>query len=796
MFYIGGTIAIGGGLLAALAPRAYPDPLLALGLLGAALALSAFKLRLPLATDVSTLTLAGAVDLLALLMSGADLAMVIAAVGVLVQCTVRVRRSQPRYKTAFSVASVAIAVQAAGWVWGRLDGSIAQPGFRETAIPLAAAALVYFLVQTTLVVGAIALTSAASATRSWHREFLWSAPGYFVSAVVAGSIAVAVQREYLLLPLAAFPLFVSYRAYVTSVRRFEEQRRYAQDLAAMVAATQEALTRVTQSEAALAAEKEGLALVTARLAVTVQTIRDGVITMDRTGSVVLMNEAAQAMASMSEREASERHAARVFEALGFPSATYEAALHCVLVDGQPAHYRNDSAGSTQPPRLLEVTGSPMRDSDGHPTGAVWVIHDVSDAVRLEYERSKSARLESLGVLAGGLAHDFNNILIGVVGNLSLAQTLLLPRDEALAARLRQAEAACVRARGVTNQLLTFAKGGEPVKTTTSIRELVVECARFALSGSSVAPRFAIDSDLSVADIDSAQIGQVIQNLVLNAMQAMSHGAFVDIMLQNVELHSSESAGRATLLPGRYVRVTVQDSGRGISAENLHHIFEPYFTTKEEGSGLGLAISYSIVKAHGGAITVESEPGRGSRFSVYLPASTRSLAIEPRGGGVTPRAHTGRVLLMDDDADVAAVARDMLEAIGYVAAVAASGHSAIEQFHEAETRGEPFDVVILDLTVPGGMGGLEAVAHIREIRPEVAVVVTSGYADDSVLARFGDYGFDGVLPKPFGIPDLRRALEEADAAVCRSKESSRYQPVAKFTTFVQPAPLGIRRETYS
>ena len=785
MFYVGGTIAIGGTLLAALAPRVYPDPVLALGLLGTAVALSAFKLRLPLGKDVSTLTLAGAVDLLALLMSGAGLAMVVAAVGVLVQCTVRVRRAQPPYKTAFSVASVAIAVQAAGLVWGALDGSIAPPGFGQTVIPLAAAALVYAFVQTTLVVGAIALTSAASESPSWHREFLWSAPGYLVSAVVAGSVAVVLQREYLLIPLAALPLFISYRAYVTSVRRFEEQRQYAQELAAMVAATQEALTRVTQSEAALAAEKEGLALVTARLAVTVQTIRDGVITTDRAGSVVLMNEAAQAMASISEREAAAGHAARVFDALGFSSATYEAALRCVLTDGQPAHYRNDSAGSTPPPRLLEVTGSPMRDSDGHLTGAVWVIHDVSDAVRLEYERSKSARLESLGVLAGGLAHDFNNILIGVVGNLSLAQTMLLPRDQALAARLRQAEAACVRARGVTNQLLTFAKGGEPVKTTTSLRELVVECTRFALSGSAVAPRFAIDSDLAVADIDGAQIGQVIQNLVLNAKQAMPHGAFVDIMMQNVELHSSEAAGQATLLPGRYVRVTVQDSGRGISAEHLHHIFEPYFTTKEEGSGLGLAISYSIVKAHGGAITVESEPGRGSRFSVYLPASTQRVAIEPRSGAVTRRVHTGRVLLMDDDAEVAAVASDMLEAIGYVAAVAASGRSAIEQFHAAESRGEPFDVVILDLTVPGGMGGLEAVAHIREIRPDVAVVVTSGYADDSVLARFGDYGFDGVLPKPFAIPDLRRALEEADAAVARSKTSSRSQPVATFAAFVPP-----------
>jgi signal transduction histidine kinase/FixJ family two-component response regulator len=770
--YVGGIIAIGGSLLAAFAPREYPNPLLALGLLAAALVLSTFKLRLPLANGVSTMTLAYAVDFLALLLSGVNLAMVIASAGVLMQCTVRVRRAQPLHRTAFSIASVVIAVQAAGWAWTVTGGSVAQPGFVATLIPLSMAAIVYFAVNTALVAVAIALSSSASVTRSWNREFLWSAPSYFLSAVVAGMIAIIMQHDaYLLVPLAASPLYISYRAYQMSVRRIEEERRHAQELAAMVATTQEALARAIQSESALEAEKEELAIATGRLAVTLKTIRDGVVTVDTTGSIVLMNQAAQAFAALPRTGAAERHVGEIFAALGFPAEVYAAALQCVLSDGLPVQLRNDAPGCEPAARLVEMTGTPTRDGDGQLAGGVWVIRDVSDAARLEHERSKAARLESLGVLAGGLAHDFNNILIGVVGNLSLAQTMVRPGDESLKARLTHAEAACVRARGVTNQLLTFAKGGAPVKTTASVRDLVVECTRFALSGSSVAPRFAVSQEVWPAEVDTVQIGQVVHNLVLNAMQAMPHGGLVDVILQNVELDGNTSVGGAALLPGRYIRVTVQDSGPGIGADDLSHIFEPYFTTKEKGSGLGLAISYSIVKAHGGSLMVESEPGRGSRFSFYLPASTRGLATETQDRVELSRARTGRVLLMDDDVEVADVAKDMLESLGYVAQVASGGVEAIEQFRQAESGNDAFDVVILDLTVPGGMGGRDAVGHIRRIRPGVPVVVTSGYADDSVLANFDQYGFDGVLPKPFGIPDLRRALEQAEASARRSRSAA-------------------------
>jgi PAS domain S-box-containing protein len=766
--YVAAVIVAGAGLLVAFAPREYPHPMLSLGLLCAGVALAAFKLWLPLAKGVSTMAPANVVYFLAMLVIGTPLTMVIAAAAAIVQCTVRVRKRQPIHRTAFSAATMVIAAWAAGQVWDALGGSVVNVGLSETAVPLSAAAMTLFVVNTGLVAGAVALSTSGSATRSWHTEFLWSAPSYFLAAVVAGVIALIMSHDaYLLLPLAAAPLYISYRAYQISVRRIEEERRHAQELAAMVATTQEALARAIQSEAALEAEKEGLALAKARLAVTVQTISDGVITVDRNGLVLLMNDAAQSLTSIQEADLTGLPAGAVFEALGLPSNTYLSALQHVLSDGQPVQMRNDAPGCGPAVRLVEVTGTPTRDAEGGLAGAVWVLRDVSDAARLEHERSKAARLESLGVLAGGLAHDFNNILIGVVGNLSLAQTMVRPGDEALRARLTHAEAACVRARGVTNQLLTFAKGGAPVKTTASIRELAVECTRFALSGSAVAPRFAIDPELWAADIDTVQIGQVVHNLVLNAMQAMHRGGIVDVMVQNVDVTSSEQCPGASLLPGKYVRVTVADKGPGIAPDHLSHIFDPYFTTKEKGSGLGLAISYSIVRAHGGAITVDSELGGGSRFSVYVPASTRALPVVMHGRIEITHSRSGRVLLMDDDAEVAEVAQDMLESLGYATQVAPSGRDAIDMFREAESRGEPFDAVILDLTVPGGMGGGEAVPHIKDVRPNVPCIVTSGYADDSVLARFSDYGFDGVLPKPFAIPDLRRALEEAEALVRRA-----------------------------
>jgi PAS domain S-box-containing protein len=761
--YVGGVIATGAALLIQFAPLSYPRPWLALSLLAAALILSAFKLRLPLGRGNSTMTMAYAVDFVALVAAGPNLAMVIAAAGVILQCTVRVRRSQPLHRAAFSVSSVVIAVQAAGWAWQTFGGSATSPSIQTLVVPLSAAATTYFAVNTALVAVAIALSSAVSAAKQWYREFFWSAPAYFLSAAVAGMVAmVMAYQQWVLMPLVASPLYLSYRAYQMSVRRLEEERRHAQELTGMIATTQQALARATQSEAALAAEKELLALESARLNATLRTISDGVISVDRNGMVLLMNEGAQRLAGVTPGSTTDGRLCSVLLSVGFSDDECQTALQQVLIDGQPARLRQD-LGSGTTLRMVEVTGTPTRDADGGVTGAVFVLRDISDLARIELERAKAVRLESLGVLAGGLAHDFNNILMGVVGNLSLAQGMVRPEDSSLSARLTSAAAACARARDVSNQLLTFAKGGAPVKTTTSVRELVTECARFALSGSPVAPRFDFDPELWSADLDTVQIGQVVQNLVLNAMQAMPRGGIIELSLKNVDLDTASVPPQTSMAPGKYVSLTVQDTGAGIPEDVLSRIFDPYFTTKEKGSGLGLAISYSIVRAHQGGITVDSKPGVGSKFTVYLPASVAArVAQAGRVVSDITSTHHGRILLMDDEEMVAEVAVEMLQTIGYTATFTSNGREAIDTFRAAEERGEPFDAVMLDLTVPGGMGGSEAVVHIKQIRATVPVLVMSGYADDAVLARYRDYGFDGVLPKPFMIPDLRKALTDIES----------------------------------
>jgi PAS domain S-box-containing protein len=753
--YVGCVILLGTALLVRFTPLVYPNPWLTIALLCSSLVLSSMKLRLPLGRGVSTMSMASATDLVALMTLGPNVAMVTASTGVLFQCTWRVRRSQPLYRAAFSVASVAITVQAAGWIWRTLDGNLSTRSLTTLLVPLVALSAGYFLVNTGLVATAIGLTNRESPIRAWYREFLWSGPSYFLSGAAAGVVGLIITNDaYILLPLALVPLYVSYRAYHQSVGRLEAERRHAEELA-------QALDRATQSEAALAAEKERLVLESSRLTVTVQTIRDGVMTVDRDGAILLMNDQARKLSALAIAPSDIRGIASTLLALGISREAADDALRR-LWDGAIVRLRND-APPDGPIPLVEVTGTPTRDADGQVAGAVWVLRDISHIARAEHERAKAAHLQSIGVLAGGLAHDVNNILMGIVGNLSLAESLVRPDEVALATRLNHASAACARARGVTSQLLTFAKGGAPIKTTSSVRDLVIECSRFALSGSPVAPRFTIDRDLWNADVDLDQIGQVVHNLVLNALQAMPKGGIIDVSLANEELAADAPLAMSGLAPGRYVRLTVQDQGHGIEPDKLDRIFDPYFTTKEFGSGLGLAISYSIVHAHGGAITVESQPEQGATFTILLPASTRQVVHDVVEPAAVVRRQGGRVLLMDDDEMVSEVAVEMLQSLGYLTEAAPSGELAIELFRAAEKRGEPFDVVILDLTVAGGMGGAEAVGHIRHIRSDVTVYVTSGYTDDSVLARFRDYGFNGVLPKPFGVADLRRVLNAEQPA---------------------------------
>ncbi|MCA1961652.1 MAG: response regulator [Desulfomonile sp.] len=397
-------------------------------------------------------------------------------------------------------------------------------------------------------------------------------------------------------------------------------------------------------------------------------------------------------------------------------------------------------------------------------GFWWLKRDISEKKRTEAELLKAQKLESLGILAGGIAHDFNNLLTGIIGNISIAR-LYLDSGHAAAGRIERASNAAYRAQDLTRQLLTFSKGGNPIKSTASISRLLKDCASFVLRGSNVRCRFALPDDLWPVIMDEGQIGQVINNVVINACQAMPSGGTITIKASNVAIGKGSSIG---LKEGRYVRISVTDTGVGIPLENIRKIFDPYFTTKEKGTGLGLALSYSIIQKHGGVVTVRSKVGVGTSILFYLRAPPATSRV--REGTSEPPASKGKILVMDDEPIILELARDALIHFRYDVVVAKDGEEAVEQYRQAAFNGRPFDVVIMDLTVPGGMGGKEAIRHLLEIDSNVKAIVSSGYSDDPIMSNFEKYGFRAVLPKPYDGLRLRETLEKLIGAPNDSNRS--------------------------
>ncbi|MCJ7600645.1 MAG: response regulator [Desulfobulbaceae bacterium] len=384
-----------------------------------------------------------------------------------------------------------------------------------------------------------------------------------------------------------------------------------------------------------------------------------------------------------------------------------------------------------------------------------LIKEMADRKRAEAELLRSQKLESIGLLAGGVAHDFNNILTIILGNISLAH-MLADRKDILFKRLDEAEKACLRAKDLTQQLLTFSRGGAPVVRTASVAKLLEDSTGFALSGSNILCEFSIPQDLWPADIDEGQINQVINNLVINAVHAIPEGGKIEVRAENVTLGADRTKQNLPLQGDKYVKISIKDHGVGIPEGSIHKIFDPYYTTKKKGSGLGLAISYSIIKKHLGYITAESELGLGTTFHIFLPASEKQVPAELKAA----EAHLGgnqRVLIMDDEEMVRDVAGTMLEHIGYVVEFARNGAEAIASYKQAKESHAPFATVILDLTIPGGMGGKETIKKLIEFDPEAKVIVSSGYSTDPVMSKYAEYGFKGVVPKPYIIEQLRETL---------------------------------------
>lgn len=391
---------------------------------------------------------------------------------------------------------------------------------------------------------------------------------------------------------------------------------------------------------------------------------------------------------------------------------------------------------------------------------VIVFEDITEYKRNQEERDclqaqalQAQKLEAIGTLAGGIAHDFNNLLTGIMGNLSVA--LIKSGNDDVSTSLQRALQACERATQLTRQLLTFAKGGAPVKQLASVAEIVRDSAEFALRGANVACKFEVTDDLWAAEVDTGQLSQVISNLVINADQAMPNGGLLNIAIKNVEFKRASH----NLSAGRYIRITVSDSGGGIPKSSIGRIFEPYFTTKPSGNGLGLATTHSIITRHGGQIEVTSEVERGTTFTIYLPVSSIIKLDEAQVEQVQISEGTGRILLMDDEDFIRDVVVDMLDMMGYECVTCENGQQACTLYKQALETGCPFSAIIMDLTIPGGMGGVETMAEISRIDPMARGIVASGYCGDPVVASFRDYGFVAAISKPFSLSQVAETLAE-------------------------------------
>ena len=499
----------------------------------------------------------------------------------------------------------------------------------------------------------------------------------------------------------------------------------------------------------LAREKE-------RAQITLGAIADGVITTDAEGNVERMNGPAEGMTGWKGDEAAGRPIGEVFRVLSGDTGREIADPLAERRVEAHAGRKNILVRRDGVRRLIDDSVAPIPDGRGGPAGAVLVFRDMTDKVRREEEILKWQKLEAIGNLAGGIAHDFNNFLAGILGNISLGKQTLDPGSEAYA-RLAEAEKASAMASELATRLLTFSKGGSPVRKLISLDGVVRDSALMAIRGTRIRHTFEIEEGLWAAYADAGQIGQAVNHLVQNAVQAMPGEGVLRIRALNVTV---EEGKLEYVKAGRYVRIEVADTGGGIPAENLKRVLDPYFTTKADRNGLGLTTSYHIMKSHGGNLFIESEPGAGTTVTLLLPASTERPSLQGMSGGPAAGNRKWKVLVMDDEELVRAVALGMLGHLGCEAQGAGDGTEAIRMYADAAREGKAFDLVIMDLMIPGGMGGKEAAKELLRMYPDARMIVSSGYSADPVMADYAAHGFRGMLPKPYRVEDFDRVLRQA------------------------------------
>ena len=496
-----------------------------------------------------------------------------------------------------------------------------------------------------------------------------------------------------------------------------------------------------------------------RLSVTLRSIGDGVIATDDQGVIVFINRITEQLTGWSEQEAIGHPVEQVFHIINEKTGKrcanpVEKILDQGIIIGLANHTALIAKDGTQ--RSIADSGAPIRDRNNSIIGTVLVFQDVTLERKTEAELLKVKKTESIGILAGGIAHDFNNILVAILGNINLAAQYLDADGKAMLLLL-DAEKAADRAKQLTQQLLTFSKGGNPVKRIESLPELIRESAEFVLHGTGVACNYLIAEDLWMVEVDRGQVGQVIQNLVINSRHAMPEGGTITLSCENVV--DNELAMFQGLHNEKYVRIVLQDTGVGIPEQMLEKVFDPYFSTKQEGSGLGLAITHSIIDKHDGYIQVHSQVGHGTTFTIYLPASQEGV-VEKTVLVPGATSGTGTILIMDDEEMVLKVTTQMLEHLGFTVVTTRDGKEALAGYRRLLDEGRSVTAIIMDLTIPGGMGGKEAVHEIHQINASAKVIATSGYSTDPIMANCQEYGFSGSITKPFNLSELSRVINIA------------------------------------
>jgi PAS domain S-box-containing protein len=477
-----------------------------------------------------------------------------------------------------------------------------------------------------------------------------------------------------------------------------------------------------------------------------------VITTDTDGSIVMLNKAAEEMTGWKSADAIGRPLQEVFVIRnGLTRELCENPVAHVLSTGAMVELVNHTCLITKDGREIQIadSGAPIRDAESRITGVVLVFRDMTEKQRLSDSMQRAQKLESLGILAGGIAHDFNNLLAGIFGYLDMAlASVETNKTEHIQKYLNKAMGVYERAKGLTQQLLTFSKGGTPIRKTIPIAPLIQHSANFSISGSNVNCRFDFAEDLWLCDCDENQIGQVIDNIVINGKQAMPGGGKITITAVNV----TDQPGHS----GNYIRISIEDQGIGMPKDILPKIFDPFFSTKATGHGLGLATVYSIIQRHDGWIDVDSNPGEGSTFTLYLPASPKK-ELTPRPIDPVKHAGTGTVLVMDDEEFMLEIVDGMLREMGYTVVQAKNAKEAVGLFADAERMGNPFVTSILDLTIPGGPGGKEAAIALRKLNPNSIIIASSGYSEDPVISNPSEHGFTDRIIKPYRKNELAELM---------------------------------------